>query len=92
LEPYRGDDPKKQVIEIEADDAGWKMESIIASGPSDDNLKKHVYLDRWEGYSHDENTWETYENVSECSLDLLNDCYGKNPTMVRDKRYGKMKR
>jgi hypothetical protein len=46
------------VIEIEADDAGWKMESIIPSGPSNDNLKKHVYLDKWEGYSHDENTWE----------------------------------
>jgi hypothetical protein len=46
------------------------MESIIASGPSDDNPKKHVDLVKWDGYSHDENTWETYENVLECSLDL----------------------
>jgi hypothetical protein len=71
LERYRGDNPKEQVVEIEADDAGWQMESIIASGPSDDNPKKHGYLLKWEGYSHDENTWETYEKVLECSLDLL---------------------
>jgi hypothetical protein len=42
LEQYRGTDPKKRVVEIEADDAGWKMESIIACRPSDDNARKHV--------------------------------------------------
>jgi len=41
LKCYRGTNPKKRVIEIEADNAGWKMESILASGPSDDNAKKH---------------------------------------------------
>jgi hypothetical protein len=91
LERYRGTDPNKQVIEIEADSAGWKMESISASGPSDDDPRKHVYLVKWEGYSHDENTWETYENVSECSLDLLKEYYGKNPPMKKDGHYGKKK-
>lgn len=52
LEQYPGTDPKKQVIEIEADDAGWKMELIIASGPSDDDPRRYVYLVKWEGYSH----------------------------------------
>jgi hypothetical protein len=47
------------------------MESIIASGPSDDDPRKHVYLVKWEGYSQDENTWEMDVNVVECSLYLL---------------------
>jgi hypothetical protein len=92
LERYRGTNPKKQVVEIEADDAGWKMKSIIASGPSDDDPRKHLYLVKWEGYTHEENTWETYDNVAECSLDLLKDYYGKNPTIERDRRYEKKKR
>jgi len=41
LERYQGTDPKNQVIEIEAYDAGWEMESIISSGPSHDDAKKH---------------------------------------------------
>jgi len=43
LEQYRGTDLKKQVVEIEAADAGWKTESIIASGPLDEDAKTHVY-------------------------------------------------
>jgi len=39
------------------------MESIIASSPSDNDAKKHVSLVKWQGYSDDEYTWETYENV-----------------------------
>ena len=72
-------------MEIEADDAGWKMESIIASGTSDDDSTKHIYLVKWEGYSHDENRWETYDNVMECSSELLKDYYAKNPAMEKDK-------
>ena len=87
LEQYRGTNRKKQVVEIEADDAGWKMQSFIVSGPSDEDPRKHVYLVKWEGYSHDENTWETYENVLECLLNLLKEYYGKNPAIERDGRY-----
>jgi hypothetical protein len=68
------------------------MESIIASGPSNDDPRKYVYLVKWEGYSHDENMWETYENVIGCWLDLLRDHYGKNPTVEQDGRYGKRRR
>jgi len=71
LERYRGSDPKKQVVEIEADNFGWKMQSILTSGPSDDDAKKQVSLVKWEGYLDDENTWETYENVLESSMDLF---------------------
>ena len=92
LERYRRVDPKKQVIVIEADDAGWKMESIIASGPSDDDVKKHVHLVKWEGYSHNENTWEMYENVAENCKELLKEYYKKNPTIARDGRYVKKKK
>jgi hypothetical protein len=80
------------VVEIEADDAGLKMKSIIASRPSNDDPQKYVYLAKWEGYSQDENTWETYKNVLECLLDLLNDYYGKNPVIEKDQRFGKKKR
>jgi hypothetical protein len=59
LEQYRGDDPKKQVVEIEGDGGVWPMESIIASGPSDDNPKQHVFLVNWGNFSHENNTWET---------------------------------
>jgi len=92
LERYRGSDPKKQVIGIEADDAGWRMESIIARRPSDDDVKKHVYLVKWEGYSHDENTWESYKNVAESAKELLQDYYHKNPTIAKDGRYNKKKK
>ena len=92
LERYPGIDPKKQVLEIEADDAGWKRESIIASGPSDEDPPKHVYLINWKGYSHDENTWETYENVFKSSMDFLKEYYSKNPAIEKEWRYGKKKR
>jgi hypothetical protein len=44
LERYEGTDPKKQVVEIESDGEEWVMETIIASGPSDNNPKQHVFL------------------------------------------------
>jgi len=47
------------------------MQSILASGPSDDDAKKQVSLVKGEEYSDDENTWETYENVLESSMDLF---------------------
>jgi hypothetical protein len=87
LERYRGTNPKEKVIEIEADDSGWKMESIIASGPSDNDNSKHVYLIKWEGFTHEENTWETYENVAESAYELLREFYGKFPAMEKDKRF-----
>jgi hypothetical protein len=44
LQQFHGTDPKKQLIEIEADGEDWVVESIIASGPSDDNPKQYVFL------------------------------------------------
>lgn len=89
LESYLETNLKRQVVEIEADDVGWEMESVIASRPSNDDPGKQVYLVKWEGYSHDKNMWKTYEYVMECSLGLLKDYYGQNPAMQRDGRYGK---
>jgi len=46
-------------------------------------------LVKWEGYSHDENTWEKYENVSDNAVELLKEYYEKNSTIEGDGRYGK---
>jgi len=92
LERYRGTDPKKQVVEIGAHHAGWKTEIIIPSGPSDDHVKKHVYMVKWEGFSHDKNTWETYANVTESSKYLLKDYYAQKPTIKRDGKYMRKKK
>jgi len=73
LERYQGTNQKTEVIEIEGNDTGWRMESLIASSHSDNDSKNHVYVNKWEEYLADERTWEIYENVFKCSLDLLND-------------------
>jgi len=89
LERYKGTDPKKQVIEIEADGEDWEMETIVASGPTDHDPKKHVFLVKWKNYAQEENTWETYENVAEHNKGLLKDFYARNPGMAKDERFGK---
>jgi hypothetical protein len=88
LERYRGTNPEREVVEVEADVPGWKMVSIIASGPSDNDNSKHVYLVKWEGFTREENTWEMYENVAESAYELLEEFYGKFPMMEKDKRFG----
>jgi len=65
------------------------MEKIIASAPLNDEATKHVYLVKWEGYSHEENTWETFENVNENARELLEEYYVENAKMEKDKRFGK---
>ena len=50
-----------------------------------------ILLVQWDGYSHDESMWEKYENLAECSLDLLQDYYGTYPMIERDARYGTKK-
>jgi len=55
LEQYRGTNPGKKVIYIKADNAGWIMGSIIASGPPIDDARKHVVLVKCEGLLHGEN-------------------------------------
>jgi hypothetical protein len=92
LERGRGTDSVKQVVKIQAEDSGWTMESIIASAYSDHDPRKHAYLVKLEGYSHDGNTWETYENVLECSFDLLREHSSKNPATEKDRHFGKKKR
>jgi len=89
LERYKGTDPKKQVVEIEADREDWVMESIIASGPSDGDSKQHVFLVKWKDFMQEENTWESYENVAEHNMELLKDFYKRNPGMERDGRFKK---
>jgi hypothetical protein len=46
------------------------MVKLIVSGPSNNDAERHVYLVRWEGCSHKETTWETFENVNENAKEL----------------------
>jgi len=89
LELYKGTDPKKQVVKIEPDGEDWEMETIVASGPTDDNPKHHVFLVKWKGYAQEENTWETYENIIEHKKELMAEYYARNSGMARDERFGK---
>ena len=59
LERYKGTNPEKPVIEIEPDGEDWIMETIVASGPTDYNPKKQVFLVKWKCFTQEENTWET---------------------------------
>jgi hypothetical protein len=67
------------------------MESIIARGPSGNDHRKHDYLVMWEGFTHEENTWESYDNIKESAEDSLKEFYEKNHTMEKEGRYGKEK-
>jgi len=87
LERYKGTDSKKQVIDIEADGDDWVMESVLASEPSDDNPKRHVFLVKWKDFAQEENTWETYENVANHSLRLYEDYYKRNTAVEKNGRY-----
>jgi len=91
LEQYQEKNPGREGIEIEADDAGWKMYMTIASGSSNNDGEKHVHLVMWEGYLHEDNTWETFVNVNENANELLEEYYAENANMGKDKRFGKEK-
>jgi hypothetical protein len=88
LERYRGTNRKKHIRQIEVDGEEWVMESIIASGPSDDNPKHHVLLVHWKDFAQIENSSETHENVAGHNMELLQDYYKKNPAMEKDGRFG----
>lgn len=40
---------------------------------------------KWEGYSHEENMWEIFENVNENARELLEEFYSENGNMEKDK-------
>jgi len=88
LERYQGSDPGKHIVQIEADDAESIMKSIFASGPSNDNAKEHVFLVKWEEFSHEDNTWESFHNVNDNARELLENFYVENPNVENDKRFG----
>jgi len=80
-ERCRGKNPEWEAIEIEADDAGWTMEKVLASGPSSDDASKREFLVKWKDYTHEENTWENFDNVIENAENLLEEYYKNNPNM-----------
>jgi len=56
LQWYKATNPKKQIIQIEADGEDCVMESITATRPSDDKPKCHVFLVKWKDFTKEENT------------------------------------
>jgi len=89
LERYRGKNPEREVIEMETDGAGWEMETVIGSGPSNEDATKHVFLVKWRGYSHEENTREMWDNVDQNARGLLEEYCAEIANMDKDKRFGK---
>lgn len=79
------------MVEIEAGGEDWMMENIMASGPSNDNAKQYIILVKWKDYSHNENTWESYDNVMEHDKDLIKKYYEEIKTVERDGRFTKQK-
>jgi hypothetical protein len=65
------------------------MQTIIPSGPAYNNPKQHVFLVKWKGFTQDDNTWETYENVAEHDKEFLKDYHARNPTVEKDGRFVK---
>jgi len=87
LERYKGTDSKKLIIKIRADGEDWVMGSIVTGGLSDDNLKRHVFMVKWKDFMPEENTWETYENVAERVIKILEVCDKRNPAVERDGKF-----
>jgi len=65
------------------------MESLLASRSSNEDVKKDVYLVKGKDHSHEDNTWESYENVVENTKEILEEYYRKNSTIERDGRFSK---
>jgi hypothetical protein len=62
-------------------------EAVIASRPTDNDHRKHVFLVKWENYTHDENTWESYEHVLEVAPKLLAGYYDKHLKIEKYKEW-----
>jgi hypothetical protein len=48
-----------------------------------------VFLLKWKNFAQEENTWETYENITEHNKELLEEYYARNLGMARDERFDK---
>ena len=58
----------------------WDVEKIMDSRVKDGQLE---YLVHWEGYPHEEDTWEPVDNVLPNSKKLVNEFHRRNPSAPR---------
>jgi hypothetical protein len=86
LEHYKCTDRKNQVIKIDAEGNNWVMDSITASGPSNNNAERHVILFYWKDYTHKDNTWKTLETVADNHRRLSKEDYRQYPAIQTDGR------
>jgi hypothetical protein len=83
--PYRGDVTEKIIHPVEANNERWVPEAIIARRPTDNDHRKHVFQTKWENYTHDENTWESYEHLQEIAPELITNYHEKHSEIEKDK-------
>jgi hypothetical protein len=50
------------------------------------NTARHKFLVKWQGFSHEENTWEEFTHMFDIALDLVRYYYRERPHMTPDKR------
>jgi hypothetical protein len=55
-------------------------------GLTNNDTTKYDYLVKWDGYSHGENTTETFENINENARELLEEHYSENANMEKGNR------
>jgi hypothetical protein len=72
---------------VEADNQGWIPKAIIGSGSSDNDNRKHVFITKWISLPNNENTWESWEHMSNIAHNLIEEYYNKNPSIEKDKRW-----
>jgi hypothetical protein len=86
LEPY-WEKPEERIIPpVEADDEESVLEAIIASGSTYADNSKLVFLTKWIGFSKDKHTWECWWHLTDIAPNLIQECYGKNPSIENDMR------
>jgi len=63
------------------------MAMFNASRPTNEDILRYVYLVKWQGCSHKEDTSETYDNVIEHVEELLEEYFEKNENTEKVKRF-----
>jgi hypothetical protein len=94
LEPYHGDPSvaAPESAEVEPEEQEYTPEALISCGPDNDNPSQHVFLIKWEGFDHEQNTWEPFDHLWPHRRDLLQKFYSEHPHIKPDPRFRTGKR
>ncbi|CAJ2504645.1 Uu.00g120390.m01.CDS01 [Anthostomella pinea] len=84
LEPAPKNTPFKTQLKAQTDQNIYDIETILDSCQ---NGPVFEYLIKWEGYSHDENTWEPRKHLENCG-ENVEQFHRQNPDRPRPKQRG----